>query len=347
MTFSLKPVFACLALSCMTAAAADFLDANSIWDFTGETLATGSVRCYMADAPNRPGKKTLKITFRKTEEFHNWLDVISRYAVPKDWSKEQALTLDFYSEAPEATLMVKIMGDYGIVLEKPIHGPDGKPPKAFTWHKISIPLPKDTKLKSSVNFISVYMYGGNDKNFPPNTPITFYLGLTDYKVKPRVPWPPSKKVLTQNTDIAWDKPFTEDGTWYKVGGKDNQNDHLATIANGKVIFDSTAKGWNEFIASDSQKLVLEPNTTYRLDFDYAITKGLAGTNPFFYCLVRCPVSIREDVGWQRWKGSAGTKGHSTVIFTTKDFTDYRVIFGIHDMGAIEIGPVRIDKLPTK
>ena len=64
-----------MALLCGTAGAVGFLDSDSIWDFTGETTAGGSVRCEMVDAPGKPGLKTLKLTFRKKEHKQDWLDV--------------------------------------------------------------------------------------------------------------------------------------------------------------------------------------------------------------------------------------------------------------------------------
>ena len=335
-----------MALLCGTVGAVGFLDSDSIWDFTGETTAGGSVRCEMVDAPGKPGLKTLKLTFRKKEHKQDWLDVRYTPLPTLDWSAEDFVELPYYAENPGISLYVKIMGDNATnpnraVIEHPLPARDVPPPTAGQWHMLKLPLPKDANIKKGVNTISVYCPMMEGNKLPLNEDVVFYVGLAKYKMKPRVPWPPVKKKVAKTYDVIWDSPVGDGAPWLKVKDGNNQNDHAAEFIDGAICFVSTANGWNEFTWSDHTRLKLLPVTTYRLDFDYDVTVDLTGPNCTFYSLVRCGEPISKDVGWQQWLGGAGQSGHRSIIFTTRENPDYRVIFGVRDMGGIRIRNIRI------
>ena len=335
-----------MALLCGTVSAVDFLNSDSIWEFTGENTVGGSVRCEMVDAPGKPGLKTLKLTFRKKEHKQDWLDVQYKPLPTLDWSAEDFVELPYFAEKPNIPLYVKIMGDNATnpnraVIEHPLPEKGAEPPSAGQWHMLKLPLPKDTNIKKGVNTISVYCPMLEQNALPLNEDVVFYVGLAKYKMKPRVPWPPVKEKVAKKYHVIWDSPVTDGSPWLKVKDSNNQNDHAAEFKDGAICFVSTANGWNEFTWSDFTRLKLKPETLYRLDFDYDVTVDLSGPNCIFYSLIRCGEPITKDVGWQQWMGGEGQSGHRSNFFTTKENLDYRVIFGVRDMGGIRIRNIRI------
>jgi hypothetical protein len=335
-----------MALLCGTVGAVDFLDSDSIWEFTGDNPTGGSVRCEMVDAPGKPGLKTLKLTFHKKMHKQDWLDVQYKPLPTLDWGAEEFVELPYYAEKPNIPLYIKIMGDNATnpnkaVIEHPLPARGEQPPSAGQWHMLKLPLPQDATIKKGVNTISVYCPMMEQNLLPLNEDVVFYIGLAKYKAKPRVPWPPVKEKIANKNIVVWDNPVTDDSPWIKVKDGNNQNDHAAEFKDGAICFVSTANGWNEFAWSDHLRLTLKPATTYRLDFDYDVTVDLTGPNCTFYSLVRCGEPISKDVGWQQWLGGAGQSGHRSIIFTTRENPDYRVIFGVRDMGGIRIRNIRI------
>ncbi|MBR5839882.1 MAG: hypothetical protein IKZ84_15175, partial [Victivallales bacterium] len=303
-------------------------------------------RCEMVDAPGKPGLKTLKLTFRTKEHKQDWLDVQYKPLPTLDWSAEDFVELPYYAVTPGIHLYVKIMGDNAAnankaVIEYPLPARGEEPPTAGQWHMLKLALPKDKLTKTSVNTVSVYCPMLEQNALPLNEDVVFYVGLAKYKPKPRVPWPPVKEKVARKVQVVWDSPVTEGSPWLKVKDRNNQNDHTAEFIDGAICFVSTANGWNEFSWSDHLRLKLKPETLYRLDFDYDVTVDLSGPNCMFYSLIRCGEPITKDVGWQQWLGGEGQSGHRSNFFTTKENPDYRVIFGVRDMGGIRIRNIRI------
>lgn len=337
----------CLGLACCATQAVDFITSDTIWDYTGEHTASGYVRSDIVDAPQVPGKKSLKLEFFKDKVMTDWLDVIRRIEERADWTNEDFLVFDYYACTPNVPLWVKVSSDgatntNSVLIEHQIFI-DGKPPKAGQWHHIALPLPKDPAARKSIRAVSVYIPCSGDV-LPKDQKIVFYLGIVDYKVKPRVPWPPQSNTLSRRYTTVWNAPVNDKAPFIKVADGNNKNSHTADFRDGAIAFNSTVNGWNEFAWSDHRRLIMQPQTTYRLDFDYEITDSLTGPNCIFYSLVRCGEAITKDVGWQQWGGAVGTKGHRSVIFKTLDYPDYRLIFGVRDQGGILIRNIHLRKI---
>ena len=327
-----------------SALAAPMLTTDTIWDFCGETLGNGSVSCEVAPAPDSDrGPSSLRLVFRKDVAANDWLDVVRTTGTPLDWRGERTLELDVYLEQPDTFLWVKVMSSTGgVVLEQRLHQ-DGKALAPRRWHHVSLPLPKDETLKANVSHLSFYM-PMDGSALPVGKPLTVHIGRVKAAAFRRVPWPPQRSQLRQSLRTVWSGRLDADAPWLMVGPPNNQSSQMAAIRGDAIEFVADRDGWNEFAWSDHRRLRLAPNTTYRLDFDYEVIRGLAGREKMFYSLIRCREAILKDVGWQRWFGGKGSSGHRAALFTTLDGDDYRIIFGIRDRGGIRISNIRVSEV---
>jgi hypothetical protein len=340
-------VILCL-LGALAAHCVDFVNFQTLWEFSGESLSCGNVQAEVALAPGHKDLYSLKVTFYLTAYAADWLDV--RY-VPDgtlDWRQESAVLLPYYAEQEGASPWLKITSANAPGANKALHEAqlllDGTPPAARQWHRLSIPLDRPAEQKEQVTSLGIYL-PTREGLLPLNQPVVFYLGLFPLQPIQRPPWPPqisSKPGLTE----LWQGPFTEQG-WIRVKDHNNQNDHAAEFVKGAAEFNSTADGWNEFLHSDATTLQLKPNTTYRLQFSYDITRNLAGSNACFYSLVRAKDTIKADVGWQRWYDARGSSSSRVLSFTTRANEGYYLIFGIRDRGGIRIRDLALYEMLIK
>lgn len=334
--------FWCALLLGSVVQAVELVTPEGIWDFTGETLPQATVTCDVMPAPQSDqGIMSLYLVFSKKAESRDWLDVTRHLDNVLDWTNEKTVSLDYYAEQPGTRLWIKLMTDDGqTLLEQPLLV-RGQPPAARQWHRLTLPLPQKPQLLRRVSRLSVYM-PTHDDILPVNSPRVIYLGRMQVRLPQRPSWPPRRQKLATNAwRTVWAEALEPGAPWKMVGPPDNQSSSLATFRNKAIEFVADREGWNEFAWSEPQRLVLKPKTTYRLEYAYRVTAPLAGKNSTFYSLVRCGASISADVGWQRWQGTVGTSGQRSVIFTTGDHPDYRIIFGIRSRGGIRISNIAI------
>ncbi|MCM3748352.1 hypothetical protein M3223_13430 [Paenibacillus pasadenensis] len=103
--------------------------------------------------------------------------------------------------------------------------------------------------------------------------------------------------------------------------------------------------WSEFLHTDLQKVAFEPNTTYKISFDYRINRA-SEQNGFYYFLARTlegETYSQNDKGFTLWKGQAGNSGSKTITLTTGPFQNYYLIWGLHYGGSLSIDNIRISK----
>ena len=106
---------------------------------------------------------------------------------------------------------------------------------------------------------------------------------------------------------------------------------------GSVKGTSTAAGYTEFLYSKAASISLLPLNHYTVTFDY---RALApGT---LYSLSRTPIGTNTaDRGYTEWSLAAGDAGTKTISFSTADFSDYFLIWGLKNGGSISIDDIRI------
>jgi len=319
-------------------------------EFAGETTRSGSVTVGIAPAPDESeGRHSLKLKFRL--HAHNqldWVDAAFRPSPPIDLSAARALRVWVRAEQETPFLVLKLVdpdnpgANHSLYESALSHG--GRPLPAGRWVPVDVPLPEKRDRRDGLTYVGVYV-PASDKRIPLNRDLVVYLGRFAYTPPQRPPWPPARTSTpadpsTRRTALA--APLTREGPWALVKGRDNQTDHCAEFRNGSVEFRADAAGWNEYLWSDPARLKLKPLTTYRLQFDYAVLAPPTGaTGAMFYSLVRARGTIQEDVGWQRWRGPAGTRGRRIITFTTRDMPDYYLNFGIRHHGAIRLEGVRL------
>lgn len=340
-------VVLCL-LSVMAARGVDFVTSQTAWEYSGEAIGCGNVLAEVAPAPGKEGMYSLKLTFYLTAHAPDWLDVRYVPGVPLDWRQETELSLPYYAEQPGASPWLKITSTNAPGANSSLHEAqvllDGAPPAPGQWHLLSIALDKPASQKEQVTALSAYLPTRKDF-LPIGQPAVFYLGLFPYQPPARPAWPPQRAATLSMTPL-WQGPLSDDG-WVRVKDHNNQNDHAAEFVAGAAEFVSTVDGWNEFLHSDTAKIVLKPNTTYRLQFSYDITQSLAGANARFYSLVRAANTIKADVGWQNWYDAKGSSNSRVVSFTTRENDGYHLVFGIRDRGGIRIRDVALYEMTAK
>ncbi|MEU8268353.1 hypothetical protein AB0B89_14425 [Sphaerisporangium sp. NPDC049002] len=98
--------------------------------------------------------------------------------------------------------------------------------------------------------------------------------------------------------------------------------------------------WQEFLWSDPAKLKLAPLTSYTVTFKYRLL-GPDGSIAHPYFLARTASGgIPQDAGFKRWEETSdGDVKTASVTFTTKDFSDYYLIWGLNQGGAIAVDDV--------
>lgn len=125
-------------------------------------------------------------------------------------------------------------------------------------------------------------------------------------------------------------------------------------ADGGVITDNAISGsysvegindskeWYDYLRTDVDTLKFKPNTTYKVTFAYEITKELPSKSSGFQVYARSNIGgVKADVGTMRFKGKAGTKGIKAIVFTTKQYNDYFLSFGMHYSGGIKVDNINI------
>ncbi|WP_223694924.1 hypothetical protein [Leifsonia poae] len=103
------------------------------------------------------------------------------------------------------------------------------------------------------------------------------------------------------------------------------------------------KDWQEFLYSVPSAVPLEANATYRVTFR---TKTLTapGAGAYFYFVARTGSGgVPQDVGSNQWSDSVGASAQKSFEFTLKNFSDYYLIWGIHNGGGLSIDDVVITK----
>ncbi len=117
------------------------------------------------------------------------------------------------------------------------------------------------------------------------------------------------------------------------------------VVNGSksVLGYNTGSGYYEFLYSDKNKVQLEPNSTYRVSFNYkSLTAAAAGE--YYYFLARTTSGgNQKDVGWVTWTGSEGEAGTKEFELKIGNHEDYFLIWGIYGGGGLCVDDVKITK----
>ncbi|MBN2451385.1 MAG: hypothetical protein JXR77_13420 [Lentisphaeria bacterium] len=340
-----------LTLAPLCAARAGLLDGALAAAFAGESTPNGASSCAIVPAPEGPeGAYALRLSYRlDRHQAGDWIDVAMAPAPPVDLSAAPSVRLAVRAEQEADFLVLKLVdpqnpGANQAAFEGPLLFQGGALPAA-RWVELDVPLPAAAARRDGLTYIGFYIAAANAA-VPLGRDLVFHVGRFPFTPPSRPPWPPrADGQAPAGARGVFSGPLEPSGPWVLVGGKDNQTDHLAAFRDGGVVFAADAPGWNEFLWSDPRALVLAPRTTYRLQFDYHVLAAPAGgPEATFYSLVRAKDSIREDVGWQRWQGTAGTQGRRLLTFTTHDKPDYHLIFGVRHHGAIRIENIRLEQI---
>ena len=344
----LVPMVFCIPAS---AVPPDLLEDGPALEMVGESTPAGQARAALCAAPDAPaGTYCLKVTFRLHEyRNHGWLDVSCRPSL--DFSPTDVRRLWIRAEQPAAFLNIKLVDpDNPAPNHSVSEGPlllKGKALPAGQWVSLDMAFRGPGRLRDEITYFGFYISTA-DRRVPLDRDLVFFIGRFHLKPVQRPHWPPkpSKQSAGRWREV-WTGSLAAARGWTPVSGKDNQTDHTAHFARGGVEFTADADGWNEFLWSDAGRVKLRPKTTYRFRFDYVVLAPLSGPdNSMFYCLCRAKGTIREDVGWQRWKGTSGAVGTRTCTFTTHDLPGYYLIFGIRHRGGIRIENVCIEEKAT-
>lgn len=100
---------------------------------------------------------------------------------------------------------------------------------------------------------------------------------------------------------------------------------------------TTASGYTEFLYSKATSIALLPLNHYTVTFDYrALASGT------LYSLARTPTGTNSaDRGYSEWPLAAGDAGTKTISFSTADFSDYFLIWGLKNGGSVSIDDIRV------
>ena len=338
-----------MTMSGMAPAATPLMTCDRALAMVGEETAAGGVAVGIVPAPDLPGNlHTLRLSFRlQAHRERDWLDA-SCQAVPIDFSASSTIRLWIRAEQVTDYLYLKLVdpdnpGRNHAAFEEPLLL-DGGPLPAGRWLALELSLPEEVTRRDGLTYLGFFLSASNS-NIPLGRDLVFYIGQFPYDPPPRPPWPPPPRTSGKGvfSSILGPETLHAGGPWILVDGRDNQTDHVAEFKDGGVEFLADAEGWNEFLWSDPERLVLAPSRRYRLRFDYRVTAPLAGAGAMFYSLIRAQGTIREDVGWQRWDGMVGTQGSRMITFTTHAAPGYRVTFGIRHRGGIRLDHIRLEE----
>lgn len=110
-----------------------------------------------------------------------------------------------------------------------------------------------------------------------------------------------------------------------------------TNGSGSAKGTTTASGYTEFLYSKPSTISLLPLNHYTVTFDYrALASGT------LYSLARTPTGTNvADRGYTEWTLSAGESKTVSLSFSTGDFADYFLIWGLKNGGSVSIDDIRI------
>ncbi len=119
-----------------------------------------------------------------------------------------------------------------------------------------------------------------------------------------------------------------------------QND--ATAVSGGVEIDTTSgdNEWNEFLITVPEKITLGGGKTYKISYDYTVSK-VKVDDARFYHLLRSGDDFSKDKAMELWTAKPGSKGKKEFTVVLKD-SDYRLILGVRFGGAIRIENLKIE-----
>lgn len=113
------------------------------------------------------------------------------------------------------------------------------------------------------------------------------------------------------------------------------------ISGGYSLKGTAGAEWTEFAISDPNRLKLEPNKRYIITFDYKVLSGFNGGD-YAYAIVRSAAGGNEnDAMFAVFDGPAGTQQSKWFAFETRNYADYKIIFGLHNSGAISIDNIKL------
>ncbi|MCI0158813.1 DUF4832 domain-containing protein [Leifsonia shinshuensis] len=122
------------------------------------------------------------------------------------------------------------------------------------------------------------------------------------------------------------------------------SDPSKVVAGSYSAYGSTATttDYYEFLYSDTSKIQLQPLTSYSVTFRYR-PLAAPGSGGGYYFLARTGAGGNaHDVGATSWNDPAdGVVRSKTVTFTTDAFGDYRLIWGLHNGGAMSVDDITI------
>ncbi|MCR8843751.1 hypothetical protein NQ117_08630 [Paenibacillus sp. SC116] len=98
------------------------------------------------------------------------------------------------------------------------------------------------------------------------------------------------------------------------------------------------------MASDPQKLQLEPNTSYSVSFKYKVIKSPIEKGSHYFFSRTSTGKTAQDKGWTEWNDPAGSVGSKVVTFTTGPYSDYQLYWGTNYGGAVSIDDIQVTKL---
>ncbi|GAA2870097.1 hypothetical protein GCM10010517_30230 [Streptosporangium fragile] len=119
------------------------------------------------------------------------------------------------------------------------------------------------------------------------------------------------------------------------------SDPVQRVAGNHSVYGESpqTQEWSELLRSDPAKLKLAPRTTYTVTFRYRLLQVHEQTSPYFRARSTAGGSS-QDVGVTFWPEPAdGDVRSKSVTFTTNDFGDYYMIWGLKFGGAMVVDDI--------
>lgn len=140
------------------------------------------------------------------------------------------------------------------------------------------------------------------------------------------------------------------GTGY-TGGAGGSSGSIITTAGEVIGGTRSVKGsapattdWHEYLYTKPASIPLEANATYRVKFR-GRTITAPGAGAYFYFVARTGSGgVPQDVGSNQWSDAPGAVYSKEFEFTLKNYSDYYLIWGIHDGGAMTVDDITITKV---